>query len=118
METTFALYALGAIAGAASLPLLKARLELSRAKYPSLSGHARMARAISRLIPRYEYDDERYFRSDDAPDAIVARRRAAFLRLADLYRQRFAMTTELTRDIEEAVSDLQFTNAYRVPFQI
>jgi glutamate-1-semialdehyde 2,1-aminomutase len=39
------------------------------------------------------------------------------MRLADLYRARFARTVERTREIAESVSDVQFTDAYRVPFQ-
>ncbi len=74
----------------------KARLDLSRAKHRSLTGHARMARRIASLIPFYEYDERRFFRSDDAPEDIAAKRRAGFMRLASLYRQRFAKTSALT----------------------
>ena len=117
MDPALALYSIGAVVAATSLPRLKARFELSQAKHASLTGHARIARRIARLVPFYEYDETSFFRSDDAPDDVAARRRAAFLRLATLYRERFAKTTELTGEIEDVVSDLQFTNAYRVPFQ-
>ncbi len=96
--TTFALYGLGAAALTASLATLKTRLELSRAKHRSLSGHARMARRIAALIPFYEYDDERFFRSDDPPEEIAARRRAGFMRLSTLYRERFAQTARRTAE--------------------
>ncbi len=43
--------------------------------------------------------------------------RKAFERLADLYRERFAETRRLTAEAAEGISDLQFTDAYRVPFQ-
>ena len=46
---------------------LKVRLELSRAKHPSLRGHARIGLAIAKQVPFYEYDDQRIFRSDGAP---------------------------------------------------
>jgi glutamate-1-semialdehyde 2,1-aminomutase len=114
---TFALYALGAAAAATSLVKLKARLDLSRAKHRSLTGHARMARRIAALIPYYDYDGARFFCSDDAPDEVVARRRAGFARLSDLYRTRFAKTAALTAEVTSTISDLQFTDAYRVPFQ-
>jgi len=114
---TLALYGLGAIASAASLLKLKARLELSRAKHRSLAGHARIARKLASLIPYYEYDETRFFCSDDAPADVVARRRAGFARLAELYRARFARTAALTAEVRDAISDLQFTDAYRVPFQ-
>ncbi|HUI21352.1 MAG TPA: aminotransferase class III-fold pyridoxal phosphate-dependent enzyme [Methylocella sp.] len=115
--TGFALYALGAAGLAAVLAKLKTRLELSKAKHPSLTGHARMARRIASLIPFYEYDEARFFASDGAPDDVVARRRAGFARLSALYRDRFAMTVQLTAKVKETISDVQFTETYRVPFQ-
>ncbi len=117
MGTTLILYALGAVALAALLQILKTRLELSTAKQRSLSGHPRVARRIAALVPFYEYDEERFFRSDDAPDEIAARRRAGFMRLSALFSERFPETVRLTAEVEDSVSDLQFTGAYRVPFQ-
>ena len=117
MNDELSLYVLGAVTLAAALPRLKTRLELSMAKHPSLSGHSRMARRIAQLVPYYEYGEERFFRSDGAPDEIEARRRVGFSRLVDLYRTRFAQSVALTAEIEDSISDLQFTNAYRVPFQ-
>jgi len=117
MDPTLALYSIGAVVAATSLPRLKARFELSRAKHASLSGHARMARRIARLVPFYEYDEDSFFRSDGAPDDIAVRRREGFRRLAAIWRERYARTTGLAEEIEDIVSDLQFTNAYRVPFQ-
>lgn len=114
---TFALYALGAAALAASGVKLKTRLELSRAKHKSLTGHVRMARRIASLIPFYEYDERQFFNSDSAPDEIVARRREGFARLSQLYRDRFPESARLTAEMRDSVSDLQFISAYRVPFQ-
>ncbi|HJY77315.1 MAG TPA: aminotransferase class III-fold pyridoxal phosphate-dependent enzyme [Burkholderiales bacterium] len=114
---SWVLYGLGAAGAALSLPALKARLELSLAKHPSLAGHARLARRIAALVPGYAYDDDRIFRTDGAPAEVEARRRAGFERLAALYRSRFPRTLELTREAKEGLSDLQFTAAYRVPFQ-
>jgi len=114
---TFALYGLGAAAAVASFVKVKARLELSRAKHRSLAGHARLARRVAALVPYYEYDEARFFCSDGAPDEVVARRHAAFARLAELYRARFARTAALSAEAKESISDLQFTEAYRVPFQ-
>jgi glutamate-1-semialdehyde 2,1-aminomutase len=116
-STTLALYAAGAAALAASLPKLTSRLRLSQAKHPSLSGHARIARRIAALVPFYEYDETRFFCCDDAPEEIAARRRAAFMRLAELHRTRFAETLRHSAEAADSISDLQFTNAYRVPFQ-
>ena len=114
---TFALYALGAAALAASGVKLKTRLELSRAKHKSLTGHVRMARRIASLIPFYEYDERQFFSSDSAPEEIVARRLAGFARLSQLYRDRFPESARLTAEMRDSVSDLQFISAYRVPFQ-
>jgi glutamate-1-semialdehyde 2,1-aminomutase len=114
---TSALYALGAAALAASVGPLRDRLELSRAKHRSLAGHSRLARRIAGLVPFYEYDEARFFASDDAPAAVAARRRAGFERLAALYAGRFAATARATAAAEDGLSDLQFTASYRVPFQ-
>jgi len=113
----FTLYALGVAGLIASLAKLKTRLELSKAKHWSLSGHARMARRIASHIPLYEYDETHFFRSDAPPDEIAARRRAGFLRLSKLYHDRFPETLRLTAKVKDGISDLQFTEAYRVPFQ-
>lgn len=94
-----------------------ARLLLSKAKHPSLHGHARMAQRFARLVPLYEYDDQQYFRVDDAPVQIAERRRAGFSQLAAIYGQRFAASAELTAQAANNISDLQFTGLYRVPFQ-
>jgi glutamate-1-semialdehyde 2,1-aminomutase len=117
MNETFIYLALGSIAAAMVLPRLVHRLELSRAKHPSLSGHSRMARRVARQVPFYAYDEDRFYRSDDAPLDIAAQRRAGFLRLAELYRRRFPLTAQLTAEAQRGISDLQFTSAYRVPFQ-
>jgi glutamate-1-semialdehyde 2,1-aminomutase len=112
------LYAIGgAVALAALFIRVKARLELSMAKHRSLTGHSRMARRIASLIPFYDFDEDRFFRSDDAPQDIAARRRDGFMRLSGIYRQRFSQTIAMTAEAAVGVSDLQFTAAYRVPFQ-
>ncbi len=99
------------------LPALRMRLELSKAKHPSLTGHSRMARRVAALVPYYAYDEDRFFRSDAAPRDIAERRRAGFFKLVELYRQRFARSATLTAEVEVGISDLQFTSRYRVPFQ-
>ena len=93
------------------------RLVLSLAKHGSLSGHARLARLIARRLPHYEFDERRFFSADDAPPEVAARRRAGFMRLAALCLERYPQGAALTREVEEALSDLQFTARYRVPFQ-
>jgi len=115
--TTVAAYGLGAMGLAASAVGLKARLELSKAKHRSLGGHSRIARLVASLVPFYQYDEARIFKADAAPDVVVAQRRADFARLADLCRSRYAGTLRLTAEATDLISDLQFTEAYRVPFQ-
>ncbi len=96
---------------------LHIRLQLSRAKHPSLTGHSRMARRVASLVPFYEYGDDRFFCADAAPEEVAATRRAGFMRLAGVFAERFKRTADLTADIAGALSDLQFTSRYRVPFQ-
>jgi glutamate-1-semialdehyde 2,1-aminomutase len=96
---------------------LQLRLQLSRAKHRSLTGHSRMARRFASLVPFYEYDESRFFQTDGAPENIVAARRAGFEELSKLFAERFKKTAELTGEIARGVSDLQFTSRYRVPFQ-
>ncbi len=109
------------IVGAAALvwllQRLRVRLQLSRAKHRSLTGHSKMARRFARLVPFYEYDEARFFSADAAPGAVAARRRAGFMRLAAYFAEHFAKSAAATAGIVDAVSDLQFTSRYRVPFQ-
>jgi glutamate-1-semialdehyde 2,1-aminomutase len=107
----------GAIILSAAVARAKTRLDLSRAKHPSIAGHARMARRIASLIPFYEYDERQFFRSDGAPEEVAARRQDGFMRLSSLYRERFAKTSAATAEAAASISDLQFISAYRVPFQ-
>jgi glutamate-1-semialdehyde 2,1-aminomutase len=110
-------YAVGACALAVLYPALRARLQLSRAKHRSLAGHSRMARRFASVVPFYEYDAEHFFRADAAPDNVAATRREGFMRLSAIFTERFRETADLTNDIIDVVSDLQFTSRYRVPFQ-
>ncbi|HEY4372372.1 MAG TPA: aminotransferase class III-fold pyridoxal phosphate-dependent enzyme [Burkholderiales bacterium] len=116
-NTALTLYLTGGAAAAATLAKVKTRLELSKAKHPSLAGHSKMARRVARLLPGYEYDEAQFFAADDAPEDIAAQRRAGFLRLAALYAERFPKSAAMTAEAAESISDLKFTGAYRVPFQ-
>jgi glutamate-1-semialdehyde 2,1-aminomutase len=94
-----------------------ARLQLSRAKHRSLAGHARMARRFAGLIPYYEYGEERIFCADGAPQEIAAARRGAFMRLAAALAAQSPRNAALTASVVDAISDLEFTSRYRIPFQ-
>jgi len=117
MSSTLMWAPFGAVALTAAGVKLKTRLELSKAKHPSLRGHSKMARRLARQVPFYEYDDASFFSSDGAPEDVAARRRAGFMRLAAEQRSHGARAAALTDEVESAISDLQFTRAYRVPFQ-
>ena len=110
-------YGLGALSLGMAAAKAKRRLELSRAKHRSLAGHAKMSRRIARLVPYYEFHGDTYFASDDAPADIADQRKAAFGRLAAHYRSHFAETRRLKGEAKSALSDMQFTDAYRVPYQ-
>ncbi len=115
---TFSLTALATAAAALALaPRAWQRLQLSLAKHPSLAGHSRMAKRVAALVPGYHYDEARFFSGDGAPPAVVARRRQGFATLAQTLNTRHARSIALTREAREGISDLQFTAAYRVPFQ-
>ena len=116
MITPYALIA----AGIALLYLarkLHVRLQLSRAKHRSLTGHSRMARRFASLVPFYEYDEAGFFQADSAPAEVAAARRGAFMRLAQLLTSRAKETAAETGGLAGKVSDLDFTSRYRVPFQ-
>src|SRR3979411_588521 len=105
------------MATAAAYPKLRARLALSRAKHGSVTGHSKMSRRVARLIPFYEFDINDFFRSDGAPPAVASQRQEGFFRLARSYQDRFARGRQMTLQASTRISDLQFTETYRVPFQ-
>jgi glutamate-1-semialdehyde 2,1-aminomutase len=115
IEITVLLASLAALAAAG--PALRRRLELSRAKHRSLAGHSRLAKRVARWLPYYALDGERFYGADGAPPEVMAQRRQALARLNALYDQRFARSIAATREASGAISDLQFTGRYRVPFQ-
>ena len=115
--STFAFSALMLAALAVLAPRIKRRLELSRAKHASLTGHSKMAKRVAGLLPGYAYDEARFFGSDGAPEEFSRRRRAGFDKLVALYAERFPKSAALTAQASTGISDLQFTGSYRVPFQ-
>lgn len=120
MENSIPLLSLaaGAVAVTAAVaPKVKARIELSRAKHRSLAGHSKMSRRISKLIPRYEFEIDDFFRSDGAPGDVATKRQDGFFRLGAQFQEKFAKSRALTAEAAAGISDLQFTQVYRVPFQ-
>ena len=112
-----ALLALGASAALYAAARVRTRLQLSLAKHRSLAGHPRMARRVAALLKTYQYDEAKAFGVDGASDAVVAQRRSAFAVLSREYGARFVQSSAQTALVQGAMPDLQFTSAYRVPFQ-
>ena len=93
------------------------RLQLSLAKNPSLGGHLRWAKRITRWIPGYSYKDQDWYRIDHAPEHIEQTRRAALLALGDDLHRHYAKTLALSQQAKPMIPDLQFISHYRVPYQ-
>ena len=51
-----------------------------------------MSRRMARLVPFYEYGEDRIFSADGAPEEVAAARRAGFMQLSGVFAQRFATT--------------------------
>jgi len=102
---------------ALALPFAKRRLELSFAKHPSLTGHSRMAKRVASWLPGYAFDEDHFFNCDGASHAVGQQRRKAFYVLAQTLQNRHPLSIEMTAKAREGIADLQFTGAYRVPFQ-
>lgn len=117
MDNQIALSIFGAGFGVWIARKIYQRLQLSKAKHPSLTGHSRMAKRVARLIPYYSFGQESFFQVDGAPENIASLREAGFTRLSNLYKARFPKSVSLTNQAAHNISDLQFTAKYRVPFQ-
>ena len=68
-------------------------------------------------MPHYEFDIDEFFRSDGAPADVATQRQDGFFRLAGVYQDRYPKGRQMTAEAATRISDLQFTEAYRVPFQ-
>jgi glutamate-1-semialdehyde 2,1-aminomutase len=114
---SLALYTSGGLILLAALKKVKNRTELSLAKHGSLAGHPRNARRFAGMLPSYSYEEEYAFRVDGAPEEIVTTRKAAFDALVNQLQTRSPKSLQETSDVVNGLSDLQFTSAYRIPFQ-
>lgn len=115
LQTTL-LYVLSA--GVIGTLLYKAhiRLRLSRAKHPSLRGHAKWSRRVARQVAAYSFDQSRYFNCDGAPAAIAELRRAGLARLSQAAATSAPVSLDYAASLHGKISDVNFTSAYRVPF--
>jgi glutamate-1-semialdehyde 2,1-aminomutase len=103
-------------AAPAPLGRLRGRLALSRAKHRSLAGHTRIGRRLARLLRYYEHDAHEFLRADGCPEDIAAQRQAGLAELALLLTEKAPCTLELTEELRDGLSNLAFTDAYRVPY--
>src|SRR5262245_8013531 len=110
-------WAIGTVVAIGLYTVLLPRVRLSRAKHPSLLGHARLATRLARLMPAYSYSGDRFFTADAAPVEIAERRRQGFERLSQSLASKAPVTTSQTAALATSLSDLRFTSQYRVPFQ-
>jgi len=122
MDGSETLMSIATLGGAASLGLFAVpkalqRLQLSLAKYPSLGGHLRMAKRVSKLIPGYSYSDAQWFSVDGAPMAVEQQRREALTRLGRTLKLQSPQTLAHSDAVKPMVSDLQLISQYRVPYQ-
>ncbi len=108
----------GVIVSLASIVFYKLwiRLRLSRAKHGSMAGHSKWSRRMAGWIPSFDYDESRFFNSDGAPDDISRQRHLAFHQLASQFKNASPKSIAFSESLDASVSDVQFTNAYRVPF--
>ena len=116
MQQTTAACVLLALASIALLYKLFIRLRLSRAKHPSLLGHAKWSRRLARQVAAYSFDNERFYSSDNAPPSVAAKRRAGLARLTQAVVARSPRSLACGASLEGIISDVNFTSAYRVPF--
>jgi len=117
MESSLGFYFIYMTVALYFLRKIQVRLRLSRAKHPSLRGHSKMSRRIAKLIPFYSYGEEQFFNSDGAPDNIAQLRRSGFERLKTHFSQKSPNSIAASEALAGSISDVLFTNAYRVPFQ-
>ena len=96
---------------------LRNRVELSLAKHRSLAGHPRIAKRISALFRTYSYEEVNAFGLDGATPSVVEDRKRAFGALVTQYGLRFSKGRQASLEVVSGLSDLQFINAYRIPFQ-
>ena len=93
------------------------RLQLSLAKHPSLTGHSKISRRLSRRVPAYSFTDAQAFSCDRAPSNVVDKRQRAFYDLAEQLRAETHESQALGAELSGCISDLNFTARYRVPYQ-
>ena len=98
-------------------PKARRRLQLSRAKHRSLTGHSRMAKRLASWLPGYRLEEDAFFGADGADAALQLQRRQALQRLSAHFRDTVPKGAAMTQEAKAYLADLEFTGRYRVPFQ-
>lgn len=109
-------YGLGFLALVYLLNKAWLRIQLSRAKHPSLRGHSKWSRRIASVIKSFSYDHQVFFQTDGAPNEIAVLRKQALQALGITLQQQSPNTFEHALSLEQDISDVQFVSQYRVPF--
>ena len=76
-----------------------------------------MAKRLARLLPGYHFDEQMFFKCDNAPFEIQNLRRQAFFKVAEVLKARHPLSIQASAAAREDITDMQFIAAYRVPFQ-
>ncbi|WP_076417974.1 aminotransferase class III-fold pyridoxal phosphate-dependent enzyme [Colwellia sp. UCD-KL20] len=116
MKENFLLYSVFAVILVYVLNRIRIRLQLSKAKHPSLRGHSKWSRRITSRIPYFSYNESHYFSCDGAPEHIALQRKEALHNLATNVNQACSKTIDYCNKLEKSISDIQFTSNYRIPF--
>lgn len=98
------------------LTAARRRLELSRAKHPSLVGHPRIALRLSRILPEYQLDRESALGADAAPKTVLGQREEGLARLSGRLHALAPKGLAASRELATSLSDLQLIGRNRVPF--
>jgi glutamate-1-semialdehyde 2,1-aminomutase len=116
MQFSYIVYFVLILLGCYLVSKVYIRLQLSRAKHPSLRGHSKWSRRIAGKIQFFSYVDSEYFSTDGAPDSIAQLRREGMQKLQGNLATRSAKTLAYCESIEKSISDVRFTSHYRIPF--
>lgn len=92
------------------------RLQLSKAKHPSLKGHSKWSRRIARQIPMFSYSAEEFFSVDGASPKVTQKRQQGLTKLAKSLTEQMPNAADLSKQLSSSISDIAFTKNYRVPF--
>ena len=76
-----------------------------------------MAKRLASMLPGYHFDEQAFFKCDNAPLEIENLRKQGFYKLAERLTSRHPLSIAASAEAREHISDMQFISAYRVPFQ-